>query len=794
MDDAIDPHRSERLAGLGTLSLLLLAALWLYLGPGQLDAELAAFLPPPVSEEEGSWPLPERLTSGTGGQHGTLLAAIEGGEGRSRARASRQLAERLADHPDIHRAHNGRADGEVVPEGLFSHRYLLSPLLDTTTLDSDTLEAAFARRHRELASASGGPARQWLEADPVGAWVGLLAMWRGAHELPRPHGVWADHENTRALLLIESRLDGSDPEAESATLERLRAEFAATHGDDGLRLQLTGPAVFAADSSRLIQGEITRLSLLASAMLALLLLLAFRSPRFLLLAGLPLGGAILGGAALVMALFGNLHGIALAFGILLVGVALDYPLHLFSHQGGGRAPWATARHLWPTLRLGALTTVLGFAAMALADLRGLAQLGVFALGGLPMALLLTRYVLPGLLPATTAPTTSPPDWLLCSPPRGGPWWGLGLLLVAAMVLFTQRDQLWQHDLAALNPVPEATRAMDRELREALGGSELRRLAVIRGDDPQTVLLRSHALDAALAPLREEGHLTGVDHPARWLPPVAVQEARRARLPSAETLEERVAAAASEAGFRPAVFAPFVADIAASRDLAPLTPSDLEGWVARQLGQQLFREGEHWYGLVRFRGVTDGAALAGRVTEHAPEEVLFIDTVALASASLAAFRQQALQLSALGGTTLLLVLMFALGSARRGLRAAAAPLAAIVVTAAVLIGSGQPLSLFHLVSLLLVAGLGLDYSLFLLRHDGRPGEGGPTRLALGLCLLSTLAVFGAMALSELTVLADIGNTVVIGALSALLLAWLIGGTARYDGAGRARTGASLDSGP
>ena len=82
-----------------------------------------------------------------------------------------------------------------------------------------------------------------------------------------------------------------------------------------------------------------------------------------------------------MLLFGSLHGITLAFGMTLLGVAVDYPLHLFSHLRDDETPQSTLRRVWPTLRLGVLTTALGYLAMVFSDFDGLRQLAVFAIGG-----------------------------------------------------------------------------------------------------------------------------------------------------------------------------------------------------------------------------------------------------------------------------------------------------------------------------------------------------------------------------------------------------------------------------
>ena len=127
-------------------------------------------------------------------------------------------------------------------------------------------------------------------------------------------------------------------------------------------------------------------------------MLAYRSVRVLVLAMLPVLSGIICGIAAVSMGFGFVHGITLGFGVTLIGEAVDYAIYLFTQTARGSAPDATLRLIWPTLRLGMLTSVCGFSAMLFSSFIGFAQLGLFTIVGLLVALGVTRWVLPALLP------------------------------------------------------------------------------------------------------------------------------------------------------------------------------------------------------------------------------------------------------------------------------------------------------------------------------------------------------------------------------------------------------------
>ena len=123
-----------------------------------------------------------------------------------------------------------------------------------------------------------------------------------------------------------------------------------------------------------------------------------------------------------------------------------------------------------------------------------------------------------------------------------------------------------------------------------------------------------------------------------------------------------------------------------------------------------------------------------------------------------------------GAFVLIVLLLVIGlrSLRRSLRVLAPNAAALILTTAILIAMGQLLSVFHLVALLLVVGIGLNYALFFERTPADAAERTRTRMSLAVCSLSTIVTFSFLGSSSTPVLRAIGSTVALGAVLSLLL--------------------------
>jgi predicted exporter len=127
---------------------------------------------------------------------------------------------------------------------------------------------------------------------------------------------------------------------------------------------------------------------------------------------------------------------------------------------------------------------------------------------------------------------------------------------------------------------------------------------------------------------------------------------------------------------------------------------------------------------------------------------------------------------LGGVLLMAIVAFALRDRRRVARVLAPLALTTLLVVAALQGAGVSLNLFHLISLILAAGLGLDYALFFEHAADDAAEQGRTLHAVLACAASTLLVFLLLATADLPVLRAIGAPVALGVVTNFVLALLL----------------------
>jgi predicted exporter len=358
---------------------------------------------------------------------------------------------------------------------------------------------------------------------------------------------------------------------------------------------------------------------------------------------------------------------------------------------------------------------------------------------------------PGLAPAWHFLARLPrPRWL--------PW-----LAAAAgvLVIVFAPGRFWQNDLSALTPVPQAELQRDARLRAALGAPDVRYLLVLRAATAQAVLQLSERVAPHMQTLVAQHALDGFELPSRYLPSVATQRVRQAALPDAAQLRSALHAAMQGLPFRPGVFDPFVADVEAARKLPPLTPARFEqSPLGVRLESMLVRQRDGWVGLGTQSGVNYTAAFAA-LAKSTGGVVHLLDLKASTESLIIAYRHRILLALAVAALLLCVAVTLALRSVRRALHVLGPMALATLLVLVVLRGAGIPLSLFHLVSLTLAAGLGLHYALFFERRTGDAREDLRTLHATLVCVASALLVFGVLALSSVPVLRAIGLTVALG---------------------------------
>ncbi len=763
--------------------------------------DLSAFLP--ASPTPTQQLLVDQLRDGPASR--LILIAIEGGDAGARARVSVAMAARLRRDRQFSSVNNGEpVTAERDREFLFEHRYLLSDQVSAARFSEQGLHAALLDTLDELASPVGLMLKPLLPNDPTGEMLHIIDQLERTPSPPTSDGVWVSPGGARALMVAQTAAGGSDTDAQERAIAAVRAAFAAAvraafaapvHESSAgraadLRLKLSGPGVFAVGARAKIEHAAVRLSIASSILVVTLLFAVYRSLPALALGLAPVASGALIGIAAVALGFGAVHGITLGFGITLIGESVDYSIYFFVQSRRlpqNEAPASSWQRVWwPTIRLGMLTSVCGFASLLPSGFPGLAQLGAYSISGLIAAALVTRHVLPALLPSgfvirDVAPVGSRVARLLhrARQLRGLPLAAFSVALAASAlaVLWLHRDTLWNRELAALSPVSAEDRDADAKLRSDLGAADVRDLVIVSGPTLDSALSGAERAARALEALVDAKVIGGFDSPGNYLPSAATQQARRDSLPDPSTLRENLRRATAGVGLSSDRLQPFLRDAEAARHAPLVTVQDLQGTSLRAgVDALILHERDRWNALLPLHAAdsaqaVDTARVRTALQDAKLEETRVLDLKQESDALYTGYLSEAIHLSLGGVLAILALLMITLRSPPRVARILAPLLLAVLTVAAGLSLCGVQLTILHLVGMLLIVAVGSNYALFFDRQASVHQSGGEslTLASLVIANASTVIGFGLLSFSQVPVLVALGTTVAPGAFLALLFA-------------------------
>jgi predicted exporter len=433
-----------------------------------------------------------------------------------------------------------------------------------------------------------------------------------------------------------------------------------------------------------------------------------------------------------------------------------------------------------------LTSVCGFASLLPSGFPGLAQLGLYSISGLAAAALVTRYVLPALLPSgfairDVAPMGAGVARLLAGPRRVR---GLRLAVLtvalaasALGVLYRHLDTLWNRELTALSPVSAEDQDADAKLRNDLGAADVRDLVIVSGPTLEAALGGAERAAQALGPLVDAKVIGGFDSPANYLPSASAQRARRDSLPDPAQLQDNLRRATVGVGLNIDRLQPFLRDVETARHAPPVNEQDLRGTSLRAgFDALVLHDRDRWNALLPLHAAdaaqpVDTARVKAALQGARLEETRVLDLKQESDALYASYLSEAIHLSLAGMLAILVLLLMTLRSPLRVARVLAPLLLAVLTVAAGLALSGVQLTILHLVGMLLIVAVGSNYALFFDRQASvHQADGEPLTLAsLVIANASTVIGFGLLSFSQVPVLVALGTTVAPGAFLALLFA-------------------------
>lgn len=502
-----------------------------------------------------------------------------------------------------------------------------------------------------------------------------------------------------------------------------------------------------AENTELAKREMGLFSTLSIVILVLVMGLTFRNLYTFLYVHLSVLAAVIAGFTALLLVFPTVHVLALVFGITLIGIAVDYTLHIIAHQQPSQNP--NTREIKTAISLGFITTVMGYCSFILTGVSMLTQVAVFVIAGLTAAWGFAMWIV-----AVTATPTFKQSLLYRYSQNKAPV----LLVHHPKVILSACTLVLVLFVVYLQPKFVQSPAVLNASSSMLKQQEATHYHYLFANQ-QRYLLNASSLQAYLEKEARIIKQIQVAYPSarfdaisQWLPPISTQRQNRQKWQHA--MDTGIFTLVNEWVSSPIpapAAAPLTADEFKKMPFGKLyeshiieQPEGVTGWFAVTLqstnGDDVAIES---MGAILY----DKAGMLTQAMGDLIHHVTVIACIALAIICFVIFYRY--------GVRNALLSFFVLFNIVGG---------ALVISYVI----DSMLTLFHLLAVMLILALAADYLIFYLSQGRKPN----TQFAIILSGITSLSVFGVLIFSQTPAIHQVGLTVLTGVLLTLILTPLV----------------------
>ena len=582
--------------------------------------------------------------------------------------------------------------------------------------------------------------------------------------------LWAEQEGRDYVFVMASLTSPTLSIVEQESLAQyLDAVMeSAQSSEPGLDFLKTGFSFYAHEATKSAKGEVSTIGVGSLIGLLLLVIATFRSFRPLSLIVISILSGCLVALAATLAVFGYVHLFTLVFGASLIGVSVDYSFHYVTDDAFGGEDWTPQKglhNIFMGITLGLLTSMLAYLALTVAPFPGLQQLAVFSSAGL-IGAYLTLICVCGFWRRRMAVNTG--SFILRGSVRYLRLWqqsstGTHYFLVGALavvIAFAWQTIEINDDVTVLQAQSVELKRQETAIQQLLGIAQAGTFLLVSAPSDEELLQLEEEVRTKLDGMVGTDALTGYQAMSRWVPSRAQQAFSYSAY--VELIQSRLPTYFEALGVDKDTTNNTVSALSAEMQLL-----DVATWLAHPASAEfrnlrLDTPGHGSASIVLLYGVQDLNSLSAMAIDY--PSVTVVNKGRELSGLFGQYRARVAQV--LAAAYLIILAGLAL---RYGLRQAAIllvpPIFAGLLALVVISAMGETLNLFNFLAMILVLGIGIDFTLFLAEAHG---ELTSTIFAITLSALTTMISFGLLAMSSTFAVHSFGITVLIGIGCAYLL--------------------------
>jgi 1-acyl-sn-glycerol-3-phosphate acyltransferase len=440
----------------------------------------------------------------------------------------------LARYPGFIREVKDQVNDSLAPRLMSAIQDHLPVFLDTADYNSmdslllpERLKETLATDLRTLASPAGMVLKSFISKDPVG--ISSLAFkkirqlqYDENFDLYEGHIVTKDY---RYLLIFISPAFPPDNTGKNVVLlEGMDGiiQHLQQHAFPGVDAAYFGAVAVSEGNARQLRKDSILTLGITLVFLVVFIAWYFKKKRAPFIIMLPVLLGALFSLSLIYWIKGTISVIALAAGSIVLGIAINYSLHVYNHFRHRRDMRAVIEDLAFPLTIGSLTTIGGFLGLQFVKSDMLKDLGLFAAFSLVGASLSSLILLPQLISAPKNPAveekgTERSSWILRLSnyhPEKNKFLVAAIFLLTIVFFYTMGSVSFDQDMMHMNFMPDKLKKSEATLNKINEYSLRSVYLVTDGKNLDEALKKQESLDGTITQLREQNIIkkySGVFH-------------------------------------------------------------------------------------------------------------------------------------------------------------------------------------------------------------------------------------------------------------------------------------------
>lgn len=688
----------------------------------------------------------------------------------------------------------GRVDDENIQEA-FDFVYGNLPLFlneaDYKTigqkLERDSIAATVQGNYRSIVSPSGIVTKDFILQDPFGiSFIALkkLQQLGMGDDFHLQDGFVITKDKSRLLLFINPKLAGNETEKNTAFVEKLNLikDSLNAHFSKTSKIEYFGSIPIAVANAKQIKSDVKITTMVALTALMLIFIIYYRKFYVPLIILVPTIFGVLFAVALLYFLRGTISAISLSIGSILLGVTIDYALHILTHYKHNSDVKVLYKDITKPLIMSSTTTAVAFLCLLFVKSEALKDLGIFAAVSVVVTSVFSLLIIPHLYkPKCTAETehnTVLDKMAGFSFHKNKPLIILSILIIAAS-FFTFNKVVFNNDLSQLNYVPDDIKQAEKSLEGSTNLTSKSLYLASYGNTADEVLENNSRLAAELEKNKDSNKLLSYSSVGSIVLSQKQQQQKIDRWNRfwAEHDKKLIIASLSAEGqalgFKPDAYSRFFELL--DKDFQPITLQDYLNVKTLYL-QEFITQKNGFYTISSIVKVSKQQRDAAVKELSAKPKLMVIDRQQMNEAFLGGLRDDFNALVNYSFVALLLILFMFFRRIELVLISSIPIIITGVVTAGIMVMFNIQLNIFSTIVCTLVFGHGVDFSIFMtsaLQKEYTYGrnEMATYRTSILLAVLTTVLGIGALVFAGHPALKSISSVSLIGVFAALVITFI-----------------------